>query len=78
MQATIEAFRVPSPRRYDELAKALDRYGYAVSRGEHGYILTNHTDPSDISYARHLDDLADFAELMRWREQWTIRRQQGR
>ena len=61
-------------RRYDGLVLALAVFGYAVSRGERGergergYLVTSRTDSSDSSLARHLDDLADFSELMRWCE----------
>jgi len=66
---------VSGAQRYDELVRSLDKYGYTVTQAKHGYVVTSHTDDEDASYARHLDDLADFLDLMRWRERLIIRRQ---
>ena len=66
------------PQRYDRLVQSLLTHGYTVTLGEHGYRVSSQADPSDVSHARHLDDLADLAELMRWRAQYDIRRQQAK
>lgn len=65
------------PQRFDDLVQSLGVQGYDVMPSAYGYVVMSRTDPSDVTYARHLDDLAEIAELKRWQAQHTIRRQQG-
>jgi hypothetical protein len=41
-------------------------YGYEVQFDPPGYVVQHRINQADVSRARHLDDLADLAELMEW------------
>jgi hypothetical protein len=66
---------VSDSQRYDDLIQLLSTYGYAVTLDEPGYAVTSRADPNDASHAQNLDDLADFADLLRWRKLYDVRRQ---
>lgn len=63
-------------QRYDDLVQSFATLGYELMRSKYGYVVISRADPGDVSYARLLNDLADLTELIRWRVQYTIRRQQ--
>lgn len=51
---------------YTEIIRRLDAYGYDVQPDAEGYKVRHRVNCQDISHARHLDDLADLAELVEW------------
>jgi len=55
--------------RLQEAIRCLAQYGYDVIPDGHGYVVSSRTDPDDRSFARHLADLDELAELFAWREQ---------
>ena len=60
-------------QRYREAVDCLAVYGYEVIPDGLGYLVRRRDDPQDISQARHLDDLMEFAELFEWAAQRTAR-----
>jgi hypothetical protein len=63
------------PQRYTELVQRLNRYGYVVEPDPHGYRVCSQSDPEDVSIARHLDDLEELADLVRWAAERQERRE---
>ena len=53
--------------RYQDAVRRLGEYSYTVAPKGQGYIVQHITDEDDTSHARHIDDLVDFATLMKWR-----------
>jgi hypothetical protein len=58
--------KMSDPDRYTEVVQRLAAYGYEVQPDPPGYIVQHGTNRDDLSRARHLDDLADLAELIEW------------
>jgi hypothetical protein len=53
-------------QRYQEAVYCLETYGYDVLPSPPGYMVRHRSDDTDRSYARHLDDLVELAELIEW------------
>jgi len=53
-------------QRYEEAIDCLETHGYDVLPSPPGYIVCNRSDHADRSYARHLNDLVELAELFEW------------
>lgn len=60
------------PQHYEDLARRFDAYGYDVQPDGQEYLVRHRHNLADVSHARHLDDLADLADLL----EWAARRQQ--
>lgn len=58
---------------YAELLRCLDMYGYDVQPIGDGFLVRSRSDPSDVSLARHIDDLADLVDLLEWAAQRQVR-----
>ena len=53
----------------DEAVRRLMACGYDVVSDDHGFLVRNRTDSTDISRACHLKDLSDLADLWEWANQ---------
>ena len=55
----------------------LAKCGYEVLSGEHGYIVRNRDDFTDISYVHTLKELGDLADLFEWAQQRRLSRNEN-
>lgn len=60
------------PKTYADLVRRLAVHGYEVLPDRPGYLVRHDSNPTNVSRARHLNDLIDFTELI----EWAARRQQ--
>jgi hypothetical protein len=56
-------------KHYEDAVRRRARYGYDVVPRDRGYIVRHRSDSDDVSRARNLNELNDFADLMEWAAQ---------